>query len=99
MRAKYSVGTYDYERTAYTPQRGAGRSINISLRQLRRVLKRLRRMGYGAWRVGNTRDESTRDSDPDVLVERTDGMTKDEILKRWDRNPFEPQPQEPQGEE
>ena len=82
----YSVGTYDWERSAYTPQIGVGRSINVSLRQVRRVLKRLRKMGYTAHRVGNTRNDSTRDSDPDVLVERTDGMDKAEILKRWDRN-------------
>lgn len=84
----YSVGTYDYDRTAYTPQTGAGRSINVSLRQLRRVLKRLRQMGYSAHRVGNTHNDNTRHSDPDVLVERTDGMTKAEILERWDRNPY-----------
>lgn len=83
--ARYSVGTYDYNTGAYTPQRGAGMSINISLWQLKRVLKRLRTMGYGAWRVGNTNDGNSRDSDPDVLVARTDGLTRKEILKQWER--------------
>lgn len=91
MGPRYSIGTYDYDLSAYTPQIGAGRSINVSLKQLRRVLKKLRTMGYSAHRVGNDRDG--RDSDPDVLVERTDGMTKAAILKRWDRNPYQTKPE------
>lgn len=82
-KPKYSVGTWDADKQAYTPQAGIRRSINISLRELRRVLKQLRRMGFSAHRCGNKEDGH--DSDWTVLVERTDGEKRDAILKRWAR--------------
>lgn len=82
-RPRYSVGTWDTDLQGFTPQKGAGRSINITLWQLKRVLKRLRCMGYTAHRSGNPNEE--RCSDLYVLVERTDGMTREEIIESWKR--------------
>ena len=80
----YSIGTWDEYRQAFTPQKGAGRSINVSVRQLRRVLRRLRDIGYSAHRRGNCKTDHD-DNDSMVLVERTDGLGKAEILKLWER--------------
>ncbi len=86
MSARYSVGTWDEYLQAYTPQRGAGRCINVSLRGLRRVLKRLRELGYSAHRkAAGLGDKSRACNDWCVLVERTDGKTKAEILEGWKR--------------
>lgn len=83
----YSVGTWDMDLQAYTPQAGAGRCINITKARLRVVLKWLRNHGYTAHRVRFSigLGDHDHDSDPSVLVERTDGMTKAEILEGWKR--------------
>lgn len=87
----YSVATWDTNKQAYTPQVGLSvPAFNITLRQLRVALKELRRMGYTAHRVRywvgcDDWDDYTHDSDPSVLVERTDGMHWREIMKGWRR--------------
>lgn len=83
MTPLYSVGTWDICEQRYTPQIGAGPWCNLTLAQLRRALNRLRSMGYEAWRVGNS--FIGHDSDPSVLVERTDGETEAKIMERWKR--------------
>lgn len=80
----YSVGTYDWNEHAYTPQEGAPNSMNIPFRDLRPILHALRDMGYSAHRRGNIRDRSD-DNDSNVLIERTDGKPESEILKGWKR--------------
>lgn len=80
----YSVGTWDIDAQAYTPQPGLSvPSLNITLHQLRQALKELRQRGYAADRVRF--DDGNRDSDWSVLVERTDGLSEAEILERWKR--------------
>lgn len=82
--ARYSVGTMDDELNAYTPQIGVEKSINITLHELRRALKRLRELGYSAHRFRDP-DGGHEDHDSYVLVERTDGMSEEEILESWKR--------------
>ena len=79
----YSVGTWDTDKQAYTPQRGLSvPSFNITLAQLRVALKELQGMGYTAHRRRDA-DGSYDDNDFLVLVERTDGMCWKEIRKSW----------------
>lgn len=85
MTALYSIGTWDTDKQAYTPQRGlAVPSFNITKGQLRAALKQLRKMGYSAHR---TRDADGRHDDNDwaVLVERTDGRYWKDIRRSWNR--------------
>lgn len=84
MEAKYSVGTWDSDKQAYTPQQGAGQSVNITWKSLLAVMRRLRDLGYSAHRVRNNEGDHY-DNDTSVLVERTDGMTLESILKSWER--------------
>lgn len=80
----YSVGTWDSESQAYTPQ--VGLSVpwcNVPIATLRQALRELRRMGYAADRKRDSNGDY--DSDPAVLVERTDGKPEAEILKEWER--------------
>lgn len=80
----YSVGTWDMDAQAYTPQVGLSvPSVNIDVRQLRRAMKELREMGYSCWRTRNARGDH--DSDWSVLIERTDGEPEPVILERWRR--------------
>lgn len=84
--ALYSVGTYDWERSAYTPQRGLTvPSFNITLTQLRHAIRDLRELGYTAHRKRNPGGDSHDDNDHDVLIERTDGMCWKEIMRNWKR--------------
>lgn len=84
--ARYSIGTWDTELQAYTPQAGCDSPcINVDIHGLRRHLRELRdEHSYTAHRVRG--DEGTHDdNDWSVLVERTDGATMDEIMKGWVR--------------
>jgi hypothetical protein len=89
--ALYSVATWDTNKQAYTPQCGLSvPSFNITLSQLRVALKELRQMGYTAHRVRHAIgtdgfEDYDHDSDPSVLVERTDGKHWKEIMKDWRR--------------
>ena len=85
MTALYSIGTWDTDREAYTPQRGLSvPSFNITLRQLRTALRELRNMGYSCHRYRD-QDGDHWDTDTSVLVERTDGKPWREIRKNWNR--------------
>ena len=85
MIALYSVGTWDTNKQAYTPQRGLTvPSFNITLAQLRQAVRDLRRLGYGAYRVRDA-DGSHGTNDVDVLIERTDGACWKKIRKGWAR--------------
>lgn len=79
----YSVGTWDTEAQAFTPQVGVP-AFNLTLAELRQSLRELRRHGYQCHRY---RDANGTHDDNDfyVLVERTDGMSESEILKQWKR--------------
>ena len=91
MTPLYSVGTWDANAQAYTPQEGLSvPSVNVPLHGLRAALKALRReFGYAAWRMryadNAPGDWDTHDSDTEVLVERTDGESEAEVLERWKR--------------
>lgn len=80
----YSVGTWDTDEQAYTPQVGMKSSFNLTLPQLRHRMRALRCMGYSVHRRGNARDGHD-DNDWCVLIERTDGMPEVEILEAWKR--------------
>jgi hypothetical protein len=83
-KAVYSVGTWDPEAQAYTPQIGVGPSINVDWRGLLRVMRNLRAAGYSAHRTRDERGDHE-DNDWTVLVERTDGLTDAEVLEDWKR--------------
>lgn len=84
MEARYSVGTWDSDMQAYTPQSGVEKSFNITIRELRSAIKRLRELGYSCHRFRDG-DGGHEDSDTFVLVERTDGTTEEKILEQWKR--------------
>ena len=79
--AKYSIGTWDTNAQSYLPQTDP--AFNLSIFALRKALRALRDIGYGAWRMGNKTDGY--DSDWSVLVERTDGRSESDILEGWKR--------------
>lgn len=81
----YSVGTWDTDAQAYTPQEGLSvPSFNIPLWTLRQALRELRDCGYAADRYRDA-DGSHDANDWAVLVERTDGMPEHEIREAWKR--------------
>lgn len=89
----FSVGIWDSDFQAYMLHPGTSvRAINITKWELRRVLKELREFGYPCHRVRFP--DGGRDSDPAVLVERTDGQPAVEILRRWAREDYWPVPVE-----
>ena len=81
----YAIGTWDGadEIQAFTPQMGAGEWYDLRWCELRHVIRRLRELGYGAWRQRNRNGEY--DSDPFVLIERVNGRTEEQILEDWKR--------------
>jgi hypothetical protein len=81
----YSIGTWDTQKQAYTPQRGLSvPSFNITIEQLRIAMKELRSMDYSCHRRRDA-DGSYDDNDWSVLIERTDGIHWKEIRRGWDR--------------
>lgn len=85
MAAAYSIGTWDADAQAYTPQIGLTvPCVNVPWRTLLEVLRQLRRMGYAAHRRRDGDGEHS-DNDWAVLVERTDGLTEAEVLRQWER--------------
>lgn len=75
----YSIGTWDTELQAFTPQNGLTvASLNIDRGTLRKAMRELQAKGYSCHRSGD-------DCDPSVNVERTDGKPEAEILKDWER--------------
>jgi hypothetical protein len=81
----YSIGTWDEDLQAYTPQEGlAMPSINVSWLGLLNALRRLRKTSYSCHRVRDANGEHD-DNDWCVIVERTDGMDESRILENWKR--------------
>lgn len=80
--ALYSVGTWDTEVQAYTPQTDP--AFNLTASQLRQALKELRRLGYTCHRV-RSKGGGHDNNDWAVLVERTDGAPEAQILTSWER--------------
>lgn len=79
----YSIGTWDSESQSYTPHDGLP-AFNLTIWQLRRVMRALRSIGYPCDRKRDS-DGGHDSNDPNVLIERTDGMAEDEILDGWRR--------------
>ena len=66
----YSVGTWDMDEQAYTPQVGLSvPCINVPFRTLFTIYRELRAMGYNCYREPSNHDAN----DWWVLIERTDG--------------------------
>jgi hypothetical protein len=80
----YSVGTWDTEVQAYTPQYGLAKSFNLSRSELRQAIRELRKCSYSAHRRRGPDGEHD-DNDTMVLIERTDGAPESEILDNWRR--------------
>ena len=83
MMALYSIGTWDTEAQAYTPQIGVP-AFNLTLYQLRQSMRMLQERGYSCHRTGNIRNRGD-DNDTFVLIERTDGKSDAQILDDWKR--------------
>lgn len=79
----YSIGTWDTELQAYTPQIDVP-AFNLTRAELVKSIRLLRDCGYSVHRFGNCRD-GHEDNDTAVLIERTDGMPESEIMKGWER--------------
>ncbi len=68
----YSIGTWDMDSQAYTPQEGLTvPCLNVPLATMRQVVRELRGMGYTCHRVRC--DGEYWNNDTAVLIERTDG--------------------------
>lgn len=80
----YSIGTWDTYANAFTEQDGLeAPSFNVDWRGLLRVLRELKTFGYSCHSIKDPESGDRTDSDPSVLVERTDGRDKLEILADW----------------
>lgn len=85
MTALYSIGTWDAEEGAYTPQVGLSvPSFNVGLRDLRTAMRELRAIGYSCHRRRDA-DGGHDENDWCVLIERTDGMGEYYIREAWRR--------------
>lgn len=80
----YSIGTWDMDLQAYSPQAGLANCINIPRDVLRTRMRALRCMGYTVHRRRDP-DGTHDDNDFYVLIERTDGKPETEIRKGWER--------------
>jgi len=82
---KYSIGTWDTFRQAYTPQRGLSvPSFNCTLAQLRIAIRELRRIGYSCHRRRDG-EGTYDDNDWAVIIERTDGKPWRDVMREWRR--------------
>lgn len=85
VTARYSVGTWDTNRQAFTPQCGLSvPAFNITMRELIIAVRELKKMGYSCHRFRDS-DGSHPDNDPYVMIERTDGQHWKEIRRSWNR--------------
>lgn len=81
----YSIGTWDNDREAYTPESGVP-SINLTRKQLVESIRLLRATTwYTCHRKGNGTQDIRWDNDTSVLIERTDGKSEAQIMKEWER--------------
>lgn len=77
MTPLYSIGTWDTDEQAYTPQAGLSfPSQNVPWRTLLNVVRELKSMGYSCHRYRDA-DGGYDDNDWCVLIERTDGAKMD----------------------
>ena len=83
MTPRYSIGTWDTDLQAFTPQIDVP-AFNLTIVELKRSMRLLRRMGYSCHRYRDT-DGGHDCNDVAVLIERTDGMDEAEILESWKR--------------
>ena len=92
-KPKYSVGVWDSDAQAYVlpsmyivgcVQRGF---LNVDMNGVRIALKYLRHVGFSAHRRRkfDNGEWNHDDNDVRVLVERTDGHSRDTILEHWER--------------
>lgn len=80
----YSIGTWDTDLQSYSPHPGIP-AFNLTIYELRAAMRQLRDGGwYTVHRFGNT-EILDRDSDPNVMIERTDGLPEQLILEGWKR--------------
>lgn len=85
----YSIGTWDTALQAFTPHDGI-LAFNLTREQLVFSMRQLQDCGYSCHRF-RSRDETgnleewASDSDPYVMINRTDGMPEYEILEMWKR--------------
>ncbi len=78
----YSIGTWDSDREYFSPHPYMTTPwLNVDIHGLRRHLKELKSKGYSCHRVRH--NDSTVDSDPSVLVERTDGSSEASVRNCW----------------
>lgn len=77
----YSIGTWDGDEQAYTPQIGVP-AFNLTRPQLVASMRLLQQCGYSCHRI---KQGNEYDSDCSVLIERTDGKPEAEILEEWKR--------------
>lgn len=82
MTPLYSIGTWDIDKQAYTPQTVP--AYNMTLAQLRQAVRDLRSEGYTAHRIRDS-DGDYEDNDTNVLIERTDGASVLSIRRNWKR--------------
>ena len=69
----YSIRTWDYEKQAFTPQKGlSAPSINVSWRGLLAAVRELKALGYSCHRI-RASDGTHDDNDCAVMIERVDG--------------------------
>lgn len=80
---RYSIGTWDSDLQRYTPQIGVP-SIGLTRKQLVESMRMLQGMGYSCHRTGNM-SQVVRDSDPSVLIERSDDLSSTERMTNWER--------------
>lgn len=83
IMALYSIGTWDMDAQAYTPQVNVP-SFNLTAFELRQSMRMLRDCGYSVHRRGNAYDGHD-DNDWWVLIERTDGKPEEVIREEWKR--------------
>lgn len=79
----YSIGTWDTDLSAFTPQTGVP-AFNLTLPQLRQSMRTLRAIGYTCHRLRDANGDHD-NNDSSVLIERTDGQAEAEILEGWKR--------------
>lgn len=78
----YSIGTWDSDRECFSPHPHMKTPwLNVNIHGLRRHLKELKTKGYSCHRLRH--NDNTVDSDPAVLVERTDGSSEASIRNSW----------------
>ena len=85
----YSIGTWDAKLHAYTAHDGVP-AFNLTRSQLVASMRLLKREGYTCHRYRTRLEDGSLsewadDSDPAVIIERTDGQSEDAILQGWGR--------------